>query len=270
MEPRAPSNEYFDVSLPHPGYDAGAAIELYSAAEGSAFRLRAVGVSPMELLTRDLTLDPASDPSSTGPGRPGWRRCRSACASTSTTRQLAGGDGVPGGDRGSLTVDKTLHRQSDVLRVSGFPTGTVVRGTTIPSRPVRDVWAGGDFHGNGGAEGGGQLPCNPANRVPRDRRAISARRPATCTRRDLSSNLSGRPEMSLVESADTSGAGAAAARIHRAIVNRHHGTLQLARLAARLEGPRPGPPTRGRVVLTPEIGYQLSEAVSLALQRASS
>jgi hypothetical protein len=35
MEPRLPSNEYFDVSLPHPGYDAGAAIDFEPAAARS-------------------------------------------------------------------------------------------------------------------------------------------------------------------------------------------------------------------------------------------
>jgi hypothetical protein len=56
--PRTPPHEYFDVSLPHPGYDAGAAIELRTGGgEVPPFRLQAVGLAPLKLLTRDLTLE---------------------------------------------------------------------------------------------------------------------------------------------------------------------------------------------------------------------
>jgi hypothetical protein len=84
----------------------------------------------MELLTRDLTLDPASDLVVTwtggGQGGDGQVRVRIDIDQHGSS-PVAMECRVE--DRGSLTVDKTLIASLMSFGVSGFPTGTVVRGT---------------------------------------------------------------------------------------------------------------------------------------------
>jgi hypothetical protein len=129
MEPRAPSNEYFDVTLPHPGYDVGAAIELRtSGGEVPPFQLQAIGPAPLKLLTRELILDPDRDLDViwTGAGQGGRVQVRidvdqHGSSPVAVDCQVE--------DGGSLTLERTLIAKLLAFGVSGFPTGTVTRGT---------------------------------------------------------------------------------------------------------------------------------------------
>jgi hypothetical protein len=127
MEPRLPSNEYFDVTLPHPGYEPGATIELStSGGETPAFRLQAVGVAPLTLVTRDLTLDADKDVDVTWTGAAGARQVQLRIDVDQHGSSPVAIE-CEFEDVGSAILDKTLIAKLLAFGVSGFPTGTVTR-----------------------------------------------------------------------------------------------------------------------------------------------
>jgi hypothetical protein len=167
MEPRLPSNEYFDVTLPHPGYEVGAAIALHtSGGEVPSFRLHGRGVAPLEPLTSDWTLDPAKDLVVTWTGASAGGRVR---LQIDVDRHGSSpvGIGCLVEDRGSLTLEAALLAKLLTFGVSGFPTATLTRGTddsidaapgcvglAVSSRvtvPLKVV---------------GHIPCNPSSPCP--------------------------------------------------------------------------------------------------------
>jgi hypothetical protein len=167
MEPRPPSNEYFDVTLPHPGYDPGAAIALStSGGEIPSFRLHAMGVAPLEPLTSDWTLDPARDLVVRWSGATEGGRVRLQIDIDRHGSSPVGIDCLVE-DRGSLTVEAALLAKLLAFAISGFPVATLTRETddSIEAAPGC-VGLAVSSRISVPFEVAGHIPCNPGKPCP--------------------------------------------------------------------------------------------------------
>lgn len=171
MSPLPPTNEYLDVTLPHPGYDVGAAITL--ASEGGALaplRLRGVGVAPVELVSRDWTVSASRDLVVS------WTR--GAQAATVQVKVDVDQHGMSPvslacevDDSGSLTLQASLLARLLGFGVSGFPSISVVRRTDDSVEASAGCVGLGVFSRVGqGLKVEGHTPCDATRPCPPGKR----------------------------------------------------------------------------------------------------
>jgi hypothetical protein len=173
MEPRLPSNEYFDSELPDELYEPGSEIRLEASGsnEVKSFQLRSTGVPPLTITTTDWTLAPGQGlPIAWPPGNdPNTRVLVRVSVDQHGNSPVVLTCDLP--DNGSVMLDGPLVDELLGYGVSGYPSALITRRAVVAA----EVAAGcGDLQiisvSNHTLKVAGHTPCKRTSDCPSGKR----------------------------------------------------------------------------------------------------